>query len=127
MILSGDGFRFRRLPGRATADPLEGAAPDGFAMRIARLDGNERRSPHRHPFSQEAIFVVSGAGTLWEDGEARRFVQGDSALIEPGVAHATVPDPDTTMELVCFFPHPDLPANTEEVPDIVVNEGRPAG
>jgi quercetin dioxygenase-like cupin family protein len=89
-------------------------------MRIVRLTGTGSRSPHRHPHSQEAIYVISGRGTLWEDGEAQRFEAGDCALIAAGVPHATIPDGGTSMELVCFFPHPDLNTNLDELEDIVI-------
>jgi quercetin dioxygenase-like cupin family protein len=90
-------------------------------MRVVRLEGTGRRSPHRHPRSQEAIFVVEGAGYLWEDGVGARFEAGDCALIEAGVAHATVPDPGTSMELVCFFPHRDMKDNVEELEHVTID------
>jgi quercetin dioxygenase-like cupin family protein len=109
------------LPGRVSADPFEGVATQGFSMRVVRV-GAGTRSPHRHPHSQEAIFVVEGTGMLWEDGVTRRFEAGDCALIETGVAHATVPDPGTGMELVCFFPLADLEHNLEELGDMVIGD-----
>jgi quercetin dioxygenase-like cupin family protein len=125
VIVSRDACRFRDAPARSVADPFESAAPDGFSVRLVHLE-RERRSPHLHPHSQEAIHVLKGKGVLWEDGTARRFVEGDTALIEARVPHATVPDPGTGMDLICFFPHADLPANTEELTDVVVpeSEGR---
>jgi quercetin dioxygenase-like cupin family protein len=114
---------YRRLPGRHTADPFGEGAGD-FAVRVVRLDGNDRRSPHYHPHSHEVIYVVRGKGALWEARSTAPFGEGDCALIPPGVPHATLPAPDTVMDLVCFFPHPDLPANTEELLDVVVREGR---
>lgn len=119
--MPGARRRYHELPGRASADPLEGMQPRGFCLRVVRLEAQERRSPHRHPHSQEAIYVVRGRGTLWEDGVARKFEAGDCALIEPGVAHATLPDPGTSMELVCFFPRADLRDNIEELEDVVIH------
>ena len=115
---------FRPLPGREAADPFRGAAATDLSMRIVRLEGDRRRSPHVHPHSAEAIYVVSGAGTLWEDGVEGRIEAGDCALIPAGVPHATLPDPGTSMEIVCFFPHPDLEANREELEDMVIRDGR---
>jgi quercetin dioxygenase-like cupin family protein len=122
MIVPRGQRRYSALPGRDSADPLGGARPRGFAMRVVRLDGDRARRAHRHPHSQEAIFVLSGEGSLWEDGIASRIVAGDCALIERGVAHATIPDPGTTMEVVCFFPYEDLTRNVEEL-ETVVNAG----
>jgi quercetin dioxygenase-like cupin family protein len=110
---------FRQLPGRESADPFGGSAA-GFSMRIVRVEGGWPRSPHRHSRSHEAIYVVSGKGLLWEDGVERSIEAGDCALIDPGVAHATIPNHGTPMELVCFFPDPDIDNNTEELEDIVI-------
>jgi quercetin dioxygenase-like cupin family protein len=120
VIAKRDLLRYRALPGREAADPFEGARADGFCLRVVRIRASAGRSPHRHPHSQEAIYAVSGGGTLWEDGVGRRFEAGDAALVEAGVAHATVPDPGTAMELVCFFPHPRLERNIEEIAGIVI-------
>jgi quercetin dioxygenase-like cupin family protein len=125
VIVSRAAYHFRDAPARRVADPFESADARGFSVRVVHLE-HERRSPHRHPYSQEAIHVLKGEGVLWEDGTARRFVAGDTALVEAGVPHATVPDPGTGMDLICFFPHPDLAANTQELTDVVVpeSEGR---
>lgn len=90
-------------------------------MRVVSLEGG-RRSAHRHPRCQEVIFVITGSGRLWEDGVFSSFERGDCALVEPGVAHATIPDPGTAMELVCFFPVEDLAAATEELEEMVIAE-----
>lgn len=120
MIVSGARDAFARLPGRESADPFAASPADGLSMRIVRVRGNDSRTPHRHPHSQEAIYVISGRGALWEDGDLRPFEAGDCALIEAGVPHATIPDRGTWMELVCFFPHPDLNDNLEEIEDTVI-------
>jgi quercetin dioxygenase-like cupin family protein len=129
VIFPRAGLRYERLPGRGSADPLAHANPDGFCMRVVVVEGTGRRTPHRHPRSQEAIYVARGRGVLWEDGTARVFASGDCALIEPGVAHATIAEPGTSMELVCFFPLPDLKGNIEELeaPILLDHERRKGG
>ncbi len=127
MIVPRASLSYRQLPGRTTADPFTEVRPPGLSMRVVLLKGGSRRNPHRHPHSHEAIYVLRGRGVLWEDGAARPFEAGDCALIDPGVAHATIPDAANDMELVCFFPHPDLPANTDEVEDLILVDGRGQG
>jgi quercetin dioxygenase-like cupin family protein len=123
VITSRSRLHYREFPGRDSADPFESGPGDGFSMRVVRLEGGRRRWPHRHPHSQEAIYVVRGKGLLWEDGVRRPFEAGDCALIEAGVAHATIPDAGTSMELVCFFPHPDLSRNLEEIEELLIVDG----
>lgn len=120
MIASRSQLRYRELPGRAAANPFEDVHLDGYSVRAVVLHGGERRSPHRHPHSQEVIYVASGRGKLWHEGVLRRFRRGDCALIPRGERHATIPDPGTTMELVCFWPHPELERNIEEFEDTII-------
>jgi quercetin dioxygenase-like cupin family protein len=94
-----------------------------ISMRVVRLDAGARRNPHRHPHSHEAIYVVEGAGHFWEDGRAHKVSKGDCVLVAPGVPHATIPDRDAGMKLVCFFPYPDLASNIEELDGEIELEG----
>jgi quercetin dioxygenase-like cupin family protein len=102
------------LPGRMSADPFGPLDDAGLSMRVVEVAPGER-SPHRHPQSYEAMFVVRGSGHLWENGRVYRVEPGDCILIPRDVPHATVADEGTPMTLVCFFPHPDLPANLQEL------------
>ena len=120
MIVAGSALRYAQARGRASADPFEGSPAEELSVRLVRLEGGRRRSPHRHPHSQEAIYVLSGNGVLWEDGIEHPVKTGDCVLIPAGVAHATIPGAGESMELLCFFPHPDLAANIEELDEIVV-------
>jgi len=123
MIIEREALRFEARPGRESADPLAGAGVD-FTVRIVRLSGKAVRWAHRHPKSVELLHVTKGRGILWEEGVERRFEQGDTALVPIGVPHATVPDSGTAMELICFFPHPDLNSNIEELEDMIVSAGQ---
>lgn len=112
---SSDELRFVELPGRRSADPLAGLGAD-VSVRIVRLEYGSRRRPHRHPLTCEVVHVVAGHGEAWQAGERTAVAAGDTLLIPAGVPHATLPAPGSTLELVCFFPHPDLRANLEELP-----------
>jgi quercetin dioxygenase-like cupin family protein len=118
---------FDELPGRASANPFPGMDSGAMSLRLVRVVAGAGRTPHRHPESAEAIYVVRGRGQLWEEGSLRPVAAGDCALIPRGVPHATVPDPGYSMELVCFFPHPDLKANLEELDGPIDFPGRPEG
>jgi quercetin dioxygenase-like cupin family protein len=131
MIIERNALRFEARPGRESADPLAGPSTDpfsgaggDFSVRIVRLSRGAVRWAHRHPRSVELLHVTKGRGVLWEGGVERRFVQGDTALVPAGVPHATVPDPGTDMELICFFPYSDLDDNIEELEDMIVSADR---
>lgn len=118
IVVRGAELAFQPLPGRRTADPLHGQPTEGVSVRVVLLERVARRNPHRHPHSPEVVYVAEGTGIAWQDGQTRPVGPGDLVYIPAGVPHATLPDPGGRMRLVCFFPHPDLPANTEELTGI---------
>ncbi len=114
-------FHFADLPGRRSADPLV-AVDSASSVRFVTLGFDPARTAHRHPHSEEVIFVVTGRGHVWLEGERLPVGPGDVVHVPRGFAHATVPDRDSAMELLCFFPHPDLADNMIET-DILVAPG----
>ena len=111
-VTSRDSLDFVTLPGREAADPLVGQE-SASSVRYVRLRRDPDRTAHRHPRSEEVVLVVAGTGYVWVEGEQHRVRAGDIVRIPPGVAHATVPDDGADMELMCFFPHPELEQNLE--------------
>jgi quercetin dioxygenase-like cupin family protein len=123
-VVRRDELRFVELPGRASADPLAllaGAEGSGLSVRIVRMDARPGRRPHRHPHSVEVVHVLDGTGTAWLEGRRTAVGPGDTFLIPTGAAHATLPDPGSTLELLCVFPHVDLGANLDELEEPVLS------
>ena len=114
-VVRADWLRYAELPGRLSADPLSAAAEYGCSVRVVRIAPGPR-TPHVHPHSAEVVYVVNGAGTAWEGEAASAVMAGDLIVIPRGTPHATVAVGDDDLVLVCFFPHPDLSANLEELP-----------
>lgn len=117
-VIKGEGLEFVDLPGRRAANPFVNVPADS-SLRVITLGRTEGRTAHRHPHSEEVIYVEAGTGVVWIDGELHPLEPGDVVRIPAGAAHATVPDEGEQMALVCFFPHPDLAANIEDT-DITV-------
>jgi len=114
MIVKAADLKAGALPGRMSADPFGRLDDAGLSMRVVEVASGER-SPHRHPLSYEAMFVVRGSGHLWENGRVYRVEPGDCILIPRDVPHVTLPDDGGDMTLVCFFPHSDLASNLQEL------------
>jgi mannose-6-phosphate isomerase-like protein (cupin superfamily) len=112
-VTPGDNVEFVDLPGRSSGDPLW-SVDAASSVRVARLHRSERRLAHRHPQSEEVIYVRRGTGTIYIEGIRNAIGPGDTVYIPPGAAHATIPDSGEEMELICFFPHPRLSENLEE-------------
>jgi quercetin dioxygenase-like cupin family protein len=112
-------LNWRSLPGRRSADPFVGLDHGNISARVVRIEAGATRRPHIHDGVHEAIYVVSGTGHFWEDGSSQRVGPGDCILVRPNVPHATVPDPGSDIELVCFWPHPDGASTTRELSETI--------
>ena len=120
-IVPGGDIEFDDLPGRRSGDPFRSVDADS-SVRVVRLQRSEHRTAHRHPHSEEVIYVQEGAGMVYIDGAFVPVGPGDIVHIAPGSAHATVPNAGETMVLVCFLPHPRLAENREETDIDVMGE-----
>lgn len=120
-VVPRDSLEFMDLPGRRAADPLSGRTAVS-SLRIVQLERTEGRTAHRHPYSEEVVVVARGSGEVWIDGVRSPLSAGDVVHIPAGAAHATIPASGVEMELVCFFPHPDLNQNIEDTEIRVAEE-----
>ncbi len=119
-VVPSGSFPYADLAGRRSGDPLAGL-PTASSVRVVQLEPAPGRTPHRHPHSEEVVYVRSGRGVVWIDGTANEVGPGSVVVVPSGAAHATIPA--EPMELVCFFPHPDLAANMEELDTTIDLEG----
>ena len=114
-VVSGSELEFADLPGRRSADPLRDVDA-ASSVRVVELERTEGRAAHRHPHSEEVVYVAAGHGSVWIDGQTHDVRQGDIVHVPVGAAHATIPADGVEMRLICFFPHPDLSENIEDTP-----------
>lgn len=114
-VYRGRDLDFLELPGRQSANPLPPGLAEPCSVRVVRVPPGPR-TPHRHPHSCEVVYVAGGKGRVWEGDHSSLVVAGDLVMVPPGVPHATVCIGRSDLVLVCFFPHPDLSRNLEELP-----------
>ena len=107
-------YDFAALPGRDSGDPFGDVGDANLSLRIVDIQPGDR-NPHLHPHSYEAMYVVSGSGTFWEDGTTQRVEAGDAILVPPNTPHATIADEGAPLRLACFFPRGDLASNIREL------------
>ena len=92
---TADGSTIRELLGLPTA-PVRNQS-----LAEATLEPGQATERHYHRESEEIYYVVEGAGELELDGERRRVVVGDAALIPPGAWHQIRADESGPLRFLC--------------------------
>ncbi len=108
------------LPGRTSLEPVSGEIGSCVTFRIAEIPvpqaGDKPRGPHLHREFEECIYVLSGEGTTRAESGEIAIRPGDIVLIPPGEKHMTRNTGSVPLVLLCFFPVPDVTAETVEFP-----------
>ena len=108
------------LPGRTSLEPVSGETGSRVTFRIAEIPvpqaGDKPRGPHLHREFEECIYVLSGEGTTYAESGEIAIRPGDIVLILPGEKHMTRNTGSVPLVLLCFFPVPDVTAETVEFP-----------
>jgi len=115
IVVHGGDIVYQDRPARRSADPFAVAGGGSASARQVLLDYVPQRTPHIHPHSEEVFYVVRGRGEIWVDGARHRVGPGTWVRVPARAPHATMAAPGEQMELICFFPHPDLDQNIEEL------------
>jgi putative monooxygenase len=114
---------------RVVLGPATTGATTGF-LGVLRMAPGEHVSEHYHPYSEEFLYVISGALTVRVDGEPVELAAGEGMLVPKHVRHSVHNDTDRQAEAVFHLcplaPRPELghvdteplPAPAEPQPDI---------
>ena len=68
--------------------------------------GETVRPAHSHTEGEELIYIMSGTGQAWVDGEIQPMHTGTAVLFEQGQVHMIRNVGDEEMKVVCFFAPP---------------------
>ncbi len=119
VIRAGSGRRLS-LPGRSAVE-LASAAEGGFGVTVRRVtippegQAAAQRGPHRHE-CEEVIVILAGSGAFETSAGATPVGPGDVLVVSPGEPHRTRNTGPDDLVSLCFFPVPDLPRVTAELP-----------
>jgi quercetin dioxygenase-like cupin family protein len=81
--------------------------PQYFSSCVIRvLPGETVQPAHSHPEGEELIYIVSGTGQVWVDGEIQPMRAGTAVLFEKGQVHMIRNVGDEEMKVLCFFAPP---------------------
>jgi quercetin dioxygenase-like cupin family protein len=88
--------------------------PERLSSCVIRVLPGQTVSPaHSHPAGEELIYLITGSGKVWIDGEIGEVRAGSAILFEEGKPHMLRNDGDVEMKVVCFFAPPTGLANYE--------------
>lgn len=73
---------------------------------IRVMPGETVQPAHAHPVGEELIYIMTGSGKVWIDGEIGTVRAGSTVLFEQGKPHMVRNDGDEEMKVVCFFAPP---------------------
>jgi len=92
----GDGtVYFRKVEGEAL-NLLQGRLPQGSSIGL-----------HRHEGTSEAIYILSGVGTILHEGQEERLTAGMCHYCAEGESHSLRNDGPTDLEFFAVIPkHP---------------------
>lgn len=81
--------------------------PEFLSSCIIRVMPGETVQPaHSHPEGEELIYLISGSGEAWVDGEIEPMRAGTAVLFEKGSVHMIRNAGSDEMKVICFFSPP---------------------
>jgi putative monooxygenase len=121
-VTAGDVTPNRRRGGdiRVLLSPKTVKSTSGF-FGVLTLEPGEYVSEHRHPYSEEFLYVVRGSMLIRIEGESIRLGPGDSLMVAIDDRHRLENDGDeqafVVFHLSPLAPRPDLGhVDTEPLP-----------
>jgi quercetin dioxygenase-like cupin family protein len=94
------------LPGRmlrwvVTAENIDA---QHCSMCVIEVQPGQTVKPaHSHPQGEEVIYLLSGSGRVWIDGEIGNVHQGCAVLFRQGKIHMLQNTGADVMKVACFF------------------------
>ena len=105
-IINEDEIEAKDLPGRSLKwlfTPAMNVAK-GFSMNVVNIKpGNTVKPAHSHPNHEEVVFLLSGSGKVYIDGEVFDVRKGSAVLFSAGSIHMLRNSSKEDMKVACFF------------------------
>lgn len=96
----------KAVPGRflrwiADSGSLQPEFLSSCTMRVMPME--TVKPAHSHPTGEELIYVISGQGKVYVDGEVQDLSPGDAVLFTRGCIHMVRNSGREEMKVICFF------------------------
>lgn len=105
--------QFEQATGRVVGELLSAAAngAENVTCRVVSILPETKggsRNPHMHPDVEEVIFVLTGEGMVWIDGEEIPIEKDDLIMIPAAMQHRIINPSEAVLNLLCVFPTAEI-------------------
>jgi quercetin dioxygenase-like cupin family protein len=76
---------------------------ENFAMRLFEMELGGYSPFHSHPWEHE-VFILEGKGLVIDQGQERKFKDGDVIFIPPNEKHQFRNNSEKTVKFLCLVP-----------------------
>ena len=105
-VIHEDNVETLDMPGRALkwmVTPDSGVA-ENLSFNVVKIDPGETVRPaHSHPKHEELIYIMSGCGEVYIDGEISKINAGTAVVFPTASVHQVRNSSDEEMKIACFF------------------------
>ena len=94
------------LPGRMLRWVVTGETTGAKNCSMCVIEvqpGHTVKPAHSHPQGEEVIYLLSGSGRVWIEGEIENVKQGCAVLFPQGKIHMLQNTSAEVMKVACFF------------------------
>ena len=94
------------LPGRMLRWVITPETADAKYCSMCVIEvqpGQTVKPAHCHPNGEELVYLLSGSGRIWIDGEIGNVKQGSAILLPQGKIHMLQNNSSEVMKAACFF------------------------
>jgi quercetin dioxygenase-like cupin family protein len=108
-IVHEDQVKKEKKPGRDTRwliSPDVSGSTYSSTLLIEVPAGSTVKPAHSHPDGEEVIYIITGKGRVWIDGEVSDVEKGSAVLFKQGVVHMLQNSGQEDMKVICFFAPP---------------------
>ena len=108
-VINENDVEAKDLPGRSlkwlyTPDMKQA---EGFTFNVVIIEpGNTVKPAHSHKNNEELIYIVSGTGKAYIDGDVYDVSAGSAVLFSKGSVHMVRNSGSEDMKVACFFTPP---------------------
>ncbi len=105
-VINENDVEAKELPGRSLKwlYTPEMKQTEGLSFNVVIIEpGNTVKPAHSHKNHEELIYIVSGAGEAYIDGNVSEVSAGSAVLFSKGSVHMLRNSGSEDMKVACFF------------------------